>query len=100
MAKLIRNEDLARDLAADPTLTVADLAKKYGKSSAWIALVIQSDSFQSLLARLQGLDARPDLAKQVRERARATAMQAADKLLNSPLTKDAAKSVLESFGVR
>lgn len=62
-------------IIAEPTITQAELAKKFGRSQGWISVVMGSDAFQAALAKRRDDLTDPFLVATIEERFRGLADQ-------------------------
>lgn len=82
----------------DPTVTSSELGELLGYSSAWVARILASDSFQARLAQRRSALIDPIISRSINERLRSVAHRSMDVIeakLEAEPSADYAMSALE-----
>lgn len=84
----------------DPTVTSGELAELFGFSSAWVARVLSSDSFQARLAERKSILVDPAISQTLNERLRTVAIKSLD-VVSAKLdsTEQSADYAIEALGL-
>jgi len=88
-------------LIAEPTITQAELAKRFGRSQSWISIVMGSDAFQGALAKRRDDVMNPEIIASLEDRYRGLADQSLRVLaekLEASRNPDLALKTLEISG--
>ena len=93
------HEALIEVLIEEPSLTQLELAKKFGRKPQWIAIVINSDSFQAALSLRQKQINNPFVAATIDERFRGLVTQSLEILSESLELKRSPDLALEALNI-
>lgn len=78
-------------IVANPAISQNELARHFGRTPAWVSLVVRSDAFQAALAERKAELIDPQLRATIEERFKAIAHEALDRVLQKltgPLPPD------------
>ena len=83
----------------DPTVTRQELAEVFGLTSAWVARVIASDSFQARLAERKTQLVDPQIAQSLNERLGGVAIQALGVVSEKLEAEQSASYAIDALGL-
>lgn len=94
------HEAMADLIIQEPTVSHSELAEVFGYSAGWVTRVINSDSFQALLAARKEKLVDPLVARSLNDRLRSVTIKAIG-IIDSNLSKEEAGAAyaLEALGV-
>jgi hypothetical protein len=96
------HSDAVDALVQDPTISVKELAARYGYSAGWMSQVVNSDAFQAQLAKRRAELIDPTLQLTLNERFRALTVRSLDVLqekLHAPIEQISDKLALEAVSL-